>query len=474
MNQAQGEDGGSRAADGALPPSKRTGLEEFLSTEGNTLLIKGDAGSGKTTLALQLLKTLAPDGHGVYISARVSREKLGKHMPSSAHDLGRPGTSGFVDMRLGNGQFVISELIKVIKSRGKDRARAIVLDTWDAFAKEMEPTERIKAEKTLMALADTSDARIIFVSEEPDRTTMEYLVDGIVILRRVEEGGVLLREYELAKLRGTPIDQHKRLFSLDGGTFSSFEYHVKPDYTKAHMVPPKKDLDDAFSFGSVKLDQLFYGIPKGSTFAIEYETNVHYSSLRLIDFLAVINALNLGHGVFLLPLPASPLQEVRDLIKPFVNPDAFVNNFAIGSMAKADEKLKPPFFGIGADDEGKLAENIAVLIEKVRRSSKTKQVLSVESMVQLESAFASTSNVVLEKLSARISKIQEASDDALVVTLHSDAVMKSRILAMSRRYARIFMRYRVPIIVGEKPSTEPYVLERNEENSLLPKLTKIV
>ena len=53
------------------------GLARFLTLKGNTLLIKGYAGAGKTTLSLQLLRQLARDGSGVYISSRVSQDKVG-------------------------------------------------------------------------------------------------------------------------------------------------------------------------------------------------------------------------------------------------------------------------------------------------------------------------------------------------------------------------------------------------------------
>ncbi len=455
--------------------SSRTiaGLEEFLGRPGNTLLIKGEAGTGKTTLALQLLQKIGKGEGAYYISARVSKETLHEHIPESQKFVGTPGTAGFVDLRLGSSSDILAGVIKAIKDPNH-KAQVLVVDTWDSFAKEMDPSERMKAEKTLMALADNTDARIIFVSEEPERTTMEYLVDGIVVLRRLEDSGVLLREFELTKLRGVPIDQHKHLFSLEGGRFTSFEYHLKPDYSRARKVSPRRDLDDAFSFGSENLDKLFHGIPKGSTFALVYESQVHYASVRTLDLLAIINALNLGHGVFLIPLPASPLHEISGLIKPFVSKEAYTNRLAIGSMERQGGRLKPPFYGIGAEEDRGLGDNISVLIEKVRRNSRTKGVLIIESMVQLESSFASSINEVLEGLSARISKIQESSRDALLITLHSDAKMKSRALAMSRRYARIFMKDRATVIVGEKPSTEPYVLERDDSNSLLPKLTRIV
>ncbi|MDA4136568.1 MAG: AAA family ATPase [Thaumarchaeota archaeon] len=450
--------------------AKLDGLAEFLQTGGNTLLIKGDAGTGKTTLALQLMHSLAGKDGGVYISARVSKEKLRKHNSASTQLIGE---GGFVDLRLGNSSFIVSAMIKAIKGRGK-KTKVIVVDTWDAFAKEMEEKERIKAEKALMALVDTTDARIIFVSEEPERTSMEYLVDGIAILRRLEENGALLREFELTKLRGTPIDQHKHLFTLDGGTFTALEYRPHRDFSKAHTVKPLNDTRDAFSFGTLKLDHLFGGIPKGSTFALVYDGNVPYACLRIVELLSIINALNLGHGAFLLPLPSSPLQDISDRVRPYVSRDAFNNNFAVASMERDDERLEPPFYAVGADSDHELFGKITGLIEKVRKNSKTGNVLSVESMVQLESTFASSSNTVLEGLSARISKIQATSNDALLVMLHSDAQMKARFLAMSRRYARIFMKDRATIIVGEKPSTEPYVLEHDDDNPLLPSLTRIV
>jgi len=450
--------------------AKLDGLAEFLQTGGNTLLIKGDAGTGKTTLALQLMKRLAGKDGGVYISARVSKEKLRKHNAAAVELVGE---DGFVDLRLGNSSFIVSVMIKAIKGREK-KTKVIVVDTWDAFAKEMEEKERMKAEKSLMALADTTEARIIFVSEEPDRTSMEYLVDGIVVLRRIEDSGALLREFELTKLRGTPIAQHKHLFTLEAGNFTAFEYNTRRDFTRAHAVKPLNDLRDAYSFGSLKLDDLFGGIPKGSTFALVYDGNVHYASLRIVELLSIINALNLGHGAFLLPLPASPLQEISERIRPFVSREAFNNSFAVASMERDSDRVKPPFYGIGADTDHELSGRITELIEKVRKNSKTGNVLTVESIVQVESTFASSSNTVLEGLSARISKIQATSNDALLVMLHSDAQMKSRFLAMSRRYARIFMKDRATVIVGEKPSTEPYVLEHDDLNPLLPRLTRIV
>ena len=59
---------------------KSTGLEHFLNLESHSLLIKGLPGSGKTTLALQLLDYFGSE-KGVYISTRVGESKLSRQIP---------------------------------------------------------------------------------------------------------------------------------------------------------------------------------------------------------------------------------------------------------------------------------------------------------------------------------------------------------------------------------------------------------
>jgi KaiC/GvpD/RAD55 family RecA-like ATPase len=56
-------------------------LSFFRSIGGHSLLIKGDAGTGKTTLALQLIEELAEEQPDYYMSTRVSDEALYRQFP---------------------------------------------------------------------------------------------------------------------------------------------------------------------------------------------------------------------------------------------------------------------------------------------------------------------------------------------------------------------------------------------------------
>lgn len=261
-----------RAPVGELIPPEINGLGKFLAARGTTLLIKGYAGAGKTTLALQLLRALAPNGSGAYISSRVSELKLSRQLPGLAGPPKGVRSYGFHDVRLGTGSTVMSQILTLVG--GKKKTAAIVLDTWDGLAKEMDDKERLKAEKTLISIADSTETRMIFVSEEPGRTTMDYLVDGIAELTRSEQFDRVFREVELQKLRGTLIAQHKYLYTLLDGRFSEASAYVPPDLKMLKRSKPIPDRvtghGDVASFGGKDVDEALGGIPKGSVFTLEY------------------------------------------------------------------------------------------------------------------------------------------------------------------------------------------------------------
>ena len=450
-------------------------IAKFLSLGGNTLLIKGYAGAGKTTLALQLLSQLSPGGRGVYISSRVSKEKIVHQLPWLRKGGKRPEDDyDFLDIRLGTGVSVLDEVLKMVGSRSRRKSvQVIVLDTWDGLAKEMDEKERLKMEKTLVALADFLRARMIFVSEEPGRTTMDYLVDGIVELVRSEKYERVFREIEIQKLRGSLVDQHKYLYTLLGGMFRHLAPYARPSFSNARKPRPIGDSDFAYSFGSREMDIVFGGLRKGNTFAFEYDDNVPYSAIRTVEIAAVVNALNVGHGVFLIPLPGAATEWVASLVKPFVTREALEKRFAIATMENKGIS-RPPFYGVGAANVKETEASISELIEKVRSNSVKKSVLVVESIGLLENAFASNTSAAMEILSSRISNIQRESVDAILLLVHRDSQVRSRVLAMSGEYARLFTMDRSVVMLGEKPSTAAFVLEHNSENPLLPKLTKIV
>jgi KaiC/GvpD/RAD55 family RecA-like ATPase len=444
-----------------------------LKLEGNTLLIKGYAGAGKTTLALQLLDQLAPKGGGIYVSSRVSESKIHKELPWTEFGQRKGGAqSHFDDLRLGSPAVVLEEVVKAMSKKGPEAPPVLVLDTWDGIAKELGEAERLKAEKMLIAAADSSRARTIFVSEEPERTTMDYLVDGMVEMKRDEQYGRIFREIEVQKLRGTLIEQHKYLYTLEGGRFTLIPPYQYSPVGKARPPEPVPDSDGYVSFGSPSLDNVFGGIRKGTTITMTFDENVPYSALRLLTIPAMINALNTGRAVFDVPLSGTTSSEVADAIRPFVKADVFRNCLAIGAVG-AESTPEPPLYAINGAQPKEASARVNEIISTVKSRSQSKSVLIVEALGIFETLFASRLDSMVESIGQRVGSVHSSGTDILFFLIAHDSAIASRTLAASSRYARLLTKDRSVVIFGEKPGTPAYAIDHSSENSLLAKLTLI-
>lgn len=446
------------------------GLATFLKQGGNTLLIKGYAGAGKTTLALQLLRQLAPSGRGIYISSRVSESKVHRELPWT--EFGARTGARFDDLRLGSPSYFLEGIMKAMSQKGKSSPLVVVLDTWDGIAKELDPGERLKAEKMLIAAADSSNARTIFVSEEPERTTMDYLVDGIVQMTREERFDRIFREVEVQKLRGTLIEQHKYLYTLQGGRFTLIPPHGRGLPSRPRTPAPVQDREGSMSFGSPELDDVFGGIRGGSSFSLVYDENVPYSALRLVTVPAMVNALNTGKAVFNVPLPGTTSQDVASAIEPHVSPEAFRDCLAIATVT-GDRHLDPPLYPITGAQPKDATVKINEALGRVKSKSSSKSALLVESLGIFETIYASRLDSMVEAVGDRAGAVHADGRDAVMFVFQHDSPIASRILAVSGRYARLLTKDRSVVILGEKPSTPAYAVDHSS-NPVLPSLTLIV
>jgi KaiC/GvpD/RAD55 family RecA-like ATPase len=180
-------------------------LLEFLEVPGNVLLIQGAPGTGKTSLALELLNAMR-DSHRVYASIRVSPIKLRKEFPwidevidSMSGRSSKAKSDEFYDLR---GSDTDSVLAKVIRLKQAKQKSVLVVDSWAGALRNTTPEGCRMLESAVLSELDQTKVSVILVSEAEKEDSLGYLVDGVVTLEHSKLDGRRMRSLQVDKLRG--------------------------------------------------------------------------------------------------------------------------------------------------------------------------------------------------------------------------------------------------------------------------------
>ncbi len=449
-------------------------LEEFLSVPGRTLLVKGSPGAGKTTLALNLLEYLcarskadsAVDSYpkGVYFSTRVPEEALEKQFPwVSFSEL------YIEDLRLSSIESFLNEVLKKIRVSSP----VIVLDSWDAYAKEMDEKDRLKTEKTIVSIANVSKSRVIFVSEETRQTTLDYLVDGVVELSAESVDSRLFRAGYLRKLRGLSIRFHARPYTLVGAMIRGFDVYEDPDYTYVHHFEALPDFDGKYSFGSHTLDEKLGGLPYGATMTVEYTPDVPITAVAGLAQPMIVNFVLMGRSVVIVPLPGVSPEITAKWLLNVVGEEAFTQHIAIYHEGEtASSNFKETFFNLN-DDMDDSTEEFNQLTSRLRKTSVDGKVLFVRSLSVIENKHFGELNRVAALVARRISSAQNLFD-AQFYFVESNSTLKPKVVSMSHKHLKLSVRNGVVLVYGEKPYTPLHVFEYANRDPLAPQITEVV
>jgi RecA-superfamily ATPases implicated in signal transduction len=424
----------------------------FFEKGGSTLLIKGEPGAGKTTLALTIAKSLNPKTL-VYMSTRLSEEHLFVQYPWLK-------TIGIEvkDFRIGTAGVFIESYVESLKKQGC----VIVLDSWDAFSTLLDAQDRIKTESAMISLASTpvSGSKVIFVSERNEVSPLDYMVDGVIVVTSEELDGRTIRRVDLKKLRGVSVDHRVRVLTLEGGVAKLFGTYKEPDYSIAKYTEPVPDKEALFSLGSESLDKAFGGLKKGSVFTVEYTPKVPYSAVRMLAVPAQVNFLNLGRSVFVVPLVGSEYHEFAQHLKRMVKTQAYTQNLKVfEGESPSKESLSDVFLRVRED------------IEQLRKRSSNALVMRVVSVNRLEGV--AEKNELIAYITREI-EVAQAKGDPMVFYLPSDSAFCSLIRSVSSLHVRLDVVDGTVVARGEKPYTPFYVVESDVNNPFFPVLTPIL
>ena len=258
-----------------------------LKRNSSSLLIKGMAGTGKTTLALTILRTFNLRNDFLYLSTRASPSQVINDHPWLKDWLGNGDEAEkeardpylaplFVDARLDEP----SQLFEKITNQLMDaRSPLIVVDAWDSL-KELAKGEPLEADmRVLLAWCERAHAKLIVTGEDPRDVSLDALMDGVVVLSQKDREGGRLRELSLPKLRGIEIASPSYLFTLKGSIFRSFEQYRPEDCVAASSFSARRTrpklLQGRYSTGFPELDSsLEGGIRAGSLVGLRLSPDV--------------------------------------------------------------------------------------------------------------------------------------------------------------------------------------------------------
>ncbi|TFF89487.1 MAG: hypothetical protein EU548_07410, partial [Promethearchaeota archaeon] len=193
---------------------------EAFKQNGYTLLIKGKAGTGKTTLSLELIENA---NEKIYISSRITPKNILNQFPwlNSKEISFIDATQTFIQddsiasqieraIKFREMPGFLQKLYDIVKEKGDNPV--VVIDSWDAIKAGIFD-KGLKAKRIETVLAEMVrylKFNLILIVESEERY-LDYISDGIVELRSEVIENRRIRTIEIKKMRGVEIKQPEYL-----------------------------------------------------------------------------------------------------------------------------------------------------------------------------------------------------------------------------------------------------------------------
>ncbi len=318
----------------------------------------------------------------------------------------------------------------------------VVLDSWEGLFFE---SHTLGVEE-ISKLVEDYDARFVVVTERREQTDLDYLLDGVVVLRRKFHEGRVVREIELKKLRGVSIKQSRFLFTLDSGKFRYLppfsSYHTKGAVNVGEPIPPASGL---FSSGSKSLDSILGGgLSQGSFNLVETQNDVPSEVRDLLLRTMFSNFVNTGHNVLYVPFVGVSTEQISEML-PNLSGETIkraVSVLCYGGNANEKSSLT-----------GEMSEDIGLInttIEELHNKS-NKPVLIVMAQDALEGLYGAYS--ISKYLTEWIATLKR-SGNIRVQIASPNAKLLQELRAFCDTNLRVETVHGTPVMFSVKPLSE--------------------
>ncbi|HUV79884.1 MAG TPA: gas vesicle protein GvpD P-loop domain-containing protein [Candidatus Bathyarchaeia archaeon] len=327
-----------------IPPEIRAALSTGM---GFSLLLKGEPGTGKTMLAFEILDEFGGE-NAAYLSTRVSLPALYSQFPwleeragFSAVDATKLylSSKGFTGLR----SFSDTLYKKLAEA---EKPATLVIDSWEAIISgggKEEKKEVLEAALTDLVrnYATQYKMNLILIAETSATTPLDYIVDGIVEMTRIDIDYRRGRQLVLKKLRGTRIDQHKYGFTLDGGRFRHFGPFERRKIEKARKIEVVPNTAKYISTGCAGIDTILGGgMATGSTHIVEYGDDLSLLGYHSLIAHMIINSIQQGVNVVKIPLSGWDERRLRRGILPFVKEEDYLKYLTVFEIRKEKKEVR--------------------------------------------------------------------------------------------------------------------------------------
>ena len=312
----------------------------FLDVPGHVLLIEGAPGTGKTSLALEILNEME-NTHKVYASSRVSPVRLRQDFPWIDEVIdsmtGRTARAGWLDelddIRSTEPDNILNIVLRLKHSK---RKALLVLDSWEGAVRNAKEEGLSMLESSLLSELDESGISVVIIMETEKHDHLNYLVDGIASLSQSEVEGRRTRLLELKKLRGFEVSTLRGLFTLDRGRFTLLPQG--PNNSVSHQqerLNPIPHSEEYYSTGIQDLDRILGGgVERSTLLLIDVDSNVPPRWMRLLLNIVRANFVNQGGACFIIPTGGYSSDNVATALRPLVGEAAMNERVRIAAYSR--------------------------------------------------------------------------------------------------------------------------------------------
>jgi KaiC/GvpD/RAD55 family RecA-like ATPase len=434
-------------------------LERFVRRDTYALLIKGKAGTGKTTLSLTILKTLGQASNFFYISTRISPRQLFTYYPWLEHFVQtlKPQTTGnneeqvykmamFEDARLDEPESLFERITNELMDV---KAPIIIIDSWDAIASFMDREARLNNERVLQTWRERAGAKLIFISEDVSYSTLDFLVDGIVELDQSSYDSCRLRQIKLLKLRGVRILNQIYSFSLNNSSFTSFETYKPSDYTLHKIASLQDDLAGRKDFsvkpysfrgfgrirtGYPELDTVIgRGLPRKGLVIFKFDPNIHTTAITAFFLRIISNFIKRNNPVLIQPIKYTNPQIILAFLRSYLGyiPDNKVFRILCSDIkdSEIEQYIDPSQYSLIKNSQSGLIERNIEMTRNMYPESLMLSIFNYEQLKGLDEELQQRQTSILSFLNKKtdLSILVGMTGESSYPPLESEADMKFEI-----------------------------------------------